>query len=141
MKLYIFTLVLIAFVFPIQLYAEADINIEVLNRDEFYAVQYMCISDAVSCAFDISEKVNPDKEDEVEKAQTNCCLKLSYCVALVDAIHPTVHNFEDNTESKDPNYKNNIATTYQTSCVQSSGTEEALHLPAANPPRKKLDTF
>ena len=125
---------------PLTTYAETKINIDLVNRDEFYAVQHMCISDAVSCAFDISEKVNPDKEKEVEKAQANCCLKLSYCVVLVDAMHPTVYNADDNTESKDPEYKNYAAGTYQTSCVQNNGTEEPLHLPAANPSGKKLNT-
>ena len=110
--------------------AESEITIEVHRIDRFYATQYMCISEAVSCAFDISEKVNPDKEAEVEKAKDNCCLKLAYCVTLVDALHPTVYDFDSETEVKDTDYINKVNDTYQTSCM-ASGTNEPLRLPSA----------
>ena len=50
MRLYIPVVVLITLIFPITAYAETKVNIDLTNRDEFYAVQHMCISDAVSCA-------------------------------------------------------------------------------------------
>ena len=118
---------------PLLAYGDPDIVVEVPNRDEFYAVQYMCISDAVSCALDISEKVNPDKEEEVEKAKANCCLKLAYCAVLVDKLHPLVFEVGSDEDVKDTSYTNNVAATYQETCgggASEMDTGMGLRMPA-----------